>query len=242
MHASLKLESIRSVLVRMEETIIFALLERAQFKANAVIYRAGGLAVPGFAGSFLDYLLHGTEALHATVRRYTSPDEYPFFTGLPAPILPAIDLGSPIRKTGININAKIKRVYEDEIVPFICEPGDDQQYGSSAVADVASLQAVSKRVHYGMFVAESKFLSDENAFVPLIKAGDRDGLRARISDEAVEERLFARVAKKAATYCQEIEGPPGVHKMRPDAVSDIYRRWIVPFTKDVEVDYLLQRL
>ena len=25
-------------------------------------------------------------------------------------------------------------------------------------------------------------------------------------------------------------------------ICDIYRRWIVPFTKDVEVDYLLQRL
>ena len=66
----------------------FKLVERAQFKQNRVIYQPGGIAIPGFTGSFVDYLLRGTEALHATVRRYTSPDEHPFFKeGLPQPLL-----------------------------------------------------------------------------------------------------------------------------------------------------------
>lgn len=40
---------------------------------------------------------------------------------------------------------------------MICEPGDDEQHGSSVVCDVSVLQALSRRVHLGKFVAESKF-------------------------------------------------------------------------------------
>lgn len=40
---------------------------------------------------------------------------------------------------------------------MICEPGDDDQHGSSVVCDVNALQALSRRVHLGKFVAESKF-------------------------------------------------------------------------------------
>lgn len=47
--------------------------------------------------------------------------------------------------------------YVSEIVPMICEPGDDEQHGSSVVCDVNALQALSRRVHLGKFVAESKF-------------------------------------------------------------------------------------
>jgi hypothetical protein len=31
----------------------------------------------------------------------------------------------------------------------VCKEGDDGQYGSAAVCDVLSLQALSKRIHYG---------------------------------------------------------------------------------------------
>lgn len=47
--------------------------------------------------------------------------------------------------------------YISDIVPRICDPGDDEQHGSSAVCDVQVLQALSRRVHLGKFVAESKF-------------------------------------------------------------------------------------
>ena len=71
MNSNLELENIRSVLIRQEETIIFALVERAQFNQNQITYQPGGITIPDFNGSFVDYLLYGTEALHATVRRYT---------------------------------------------------------------------------------------------------------------------------------------------------------------------------
>jgi hypothetical protein len=39
----------------------------------------------------------------------------------------------------------------------IAAPGDDGNYGSAATLDVLALQALSKRIHYGKFVAEAKF-------------------------------------------------------------------------------------
>lgn len=39
----LSLDSIRSSLIRQEETIIFALIERAQFHENGIVYERGAL-------------------------------------------------------------------------------------------------------------------------------------------------------------------------------------------------------
>ena len=41
--------------------------------------------------SFLDFVFRETEKIHSLVRRFTSPDEHPFFTDLPEPVLPLID-------------------------------------------------------------------------------------------------------------------------------------------------------
>jgi chorismate mutase len=38
----LSLDSIRNSLIRQEETIIFALIERAQFRHNPIVYQKGG--------------------------------------------------------------------------------------------------------------------------------------------------------------------------------------------------------
>jgi hypothetical protein len=76
----LSLDYIRSTLIRQEETIIFALIERAQYRQNEVVYKIGGipgLGVPpgssssssnssaGINGqdeelSFLDFMFIGT--------------------------------------------------------------------------------------------------------------------------------------------------------------------------------------
>lgn len=47
--------------------------------------------------------------------------------------------------------------YMSEVVPMICEPGDDEQHGSSIICDINALQALSRRIHLGKFVAESKY-------------------------------------------------------------------------------------
>lgn len=45
--AALSLDNIRQSLIRQEDTIIFSLIERAQFAANSPVYTPGAMPVPG---------------------------------------------------------------------------------------------------------------------------------------------------------------------------------------------------
>jgi chorismate mutase len=222
----LSLDSIRSSLIRQEETIIFALIERAQFRHNPIVYQKGGLGTlatpPGSTPShnkegeeqlsFLEYILMGTEALHYAVRRYTSPEEHAFFPErLPSSkkVLKKMleypqDLLSNIGGAGdVNFNQILLKKYIDVIVPDIAHHGDDEQHGSSVLCDVAVLQALSRRVHYGKFVAESKYLADPDEYQKLVDAGDAVGVMKLLTNEKVEAKVLRRARLKAATYGTE---------------------------------------
>ncbi|MFW5997017.1 MAG: chorismate mutase [Lentisphaeria bacterium] len=242
MNPQLLLKNIRNVLVRLEETIMFNLIERGQFKRNTIIYNPDSFATIG-EECLVDYLLHETEKIHARVRRYNSPDEHPFYDDLPEAVIPALNYQeNPLHPHNININCTIKKQYLHYIIPLICCEGDDQQYGSSAVADVACLQSLSKRIHYGKFVAESKFRQDSQKFTTLIRRNDRAALQEAITDEEVEMQVLQRIRRKASTYLHELTADASSNSVTPEALVTIYREFIIPLTKQVEVEYLLQRL
>lgn len=233
MSTTLQLANVRSALIRQEDTIIFNLIERAQFARNQAVYVSDAIPVPGvrrttsIAGSgeltcsrhhwqttadiqympsclfcssycylssatclkppphtpctliqlcalckpagfnisgqrysLLEYVLRETEQLHGKVRRYTSPDEHAFYPDeQPALVLPPLQYPSvlPPSAKAVNINDKIMEVYLQDVLPRITADGDDGNYGSAATLDVLCLQALSKRIHYGKWVAEAKF-------------------------------------------------------------------------------------
>jgi chorismate mutase len=219
----LSLDSIRSTLIRQEETIIFALIERTQYRRNRIVYKKGGFGSLGMPLgsvapdgidsdeelSFLEFMLLGTEVLHCGARRYTSPEEHAFFPERlpPGPMgaLPSLqypqDLLSSIGSANqVNFNKKLLAKYINSIVPSIAEGGDDEQHGSTILCDIAALQALSKRVHYGKFVAESKYRSDPRAYQRLVDAGDADGVMELLTNAVVEEKVLRRARLKAATY------------------------------------------
>ncbi|XP_039007995.1 chorismate mutase 1, chloroplastic-like [Hibiscus syriacus] len=88
---NLTLEAVRYSLIRQEDSIIFSLLERAQYCRNQSTYDPASFSMEGFHGSLVEYMLRETEKLHAQVGRYNSPDEHPFFQDeLPDPLLPPL--------------------------------------------------------------------------------------------------------------------------------------------------------
>jgi len=211
----LSLDSIRESLIRQEETIIFALIERAQFRRNKAVYRKGetdGLISDDV--SFLEHMLQETEHLHASVRRFFSPEEHAFYPELlvdhatdsvlkqQLEYRPGLlsDIGNA---SSVNFNEILLKKYIEDVVPSICANGDDEQHGSSVLNDVAALQALSKRVHYGKFVAESKYLADPGAYQALVDADDADGVMELLTNETVELKVLRRARLKAATYGQE---------------------------------------
>ena len=64
---NLTLEAVRHSLIRQEDSIIFSLLERAQYCYNADTYDSDAFSMDGFHGSLVEYMLRETEKLHAQV-------------------------------------------------------------------------------------------------------------------------------------------------------------------------------
>lgn len=72
---------------------------------------------------------------------------------------------------------------------------------------------------------------------------------ALLTYPTVEEAIIKRVEMKAKTYGQEVtlykeekEKTDLVYKIQPALVADLYGDWIMPMTKEVQVEYLLRRL
>ena len=193
---------------RLEDTITFHLIERAQFPLNGTIYVPGGVKIPDSHLSFFEWMLCEQERLQSLVRRYESPDEYPFFPDvLQKPILQPIKYPKILHPNDVDVNQTLKQKYIEVILPRVCtqfgrgDRGERQEnYGSSATVDVYCVQALSRRIHFGKFVAESKFQEDPERMVRLIKAGDRKGLDAAITDHKVEQKVLQRLRLKARTY------------------------------------------
>jgi chorismate mutase len=72
-------------------------------------------------------------------------------------------------------------------------------------------------------------------------------------------QVIERVQRKAATFGQDLDalgspssgsgsnggsasGSQPSYKIKPEAVAELYEQWVMPLTKEVEVQYLLQRL
>lgn len=242
MSNQLQIQQVRHVLVRLEETIIFALIERAQFLRNAIVYETGRFGAMLEGQSLCGFMLLECERSHAKVRRYTSPDEHPFFENLPAPILPPIGYGhNPLVSNHININDTIRQTYETSILNRITQPGDDEQYGSTAVCDVACLQALSKRIHYGKFVAESKYRAASPGLQQAITNTSSQDIMEAITDIDVEQKVLDRVYHKARTYTNELLQTSSKWTLQPEVIRDIYKDFIIPLNKQVQVEYILLR-
>jgi len=153
-------------------------------------------------------MLREHERLQSLVRRYQSPDEYPFFPdALQEPILQPLNYPKILHPNNVNFNQKLKDSYVQHILPAACakfdreERGEAQEnYGSSALCDVSCLQALSRRIHFGKFVAEAKFRKETERFVKLIRAEDRQGIDDAITDAKVEKKVLERLRLKAKTY------------------------------------------
>ncbi|KAG9132138.1 hypothetical protein Leryth_022616 [Lithospermum erythrorhizon] len=195
-------------------------------------------------------MVTGTERLHAKVGRFESPDEHPFFPDdLPEPMLPPLQYPRVLHPSSksININNQIWSMYFDNLLPRLVKKGNDGNCGSAAVSDTNCLQVLSKRIHYGKFVAEAKYRALPDVYSAAIRAQNREQLMILLTFPAVEEAIKQRVVVKTRTHAQEVETPSGdkaepVYKINPTLVGELYGDWIMPLTKEVQVEYLLRRL
>jgi len=88
-------------------------------------------------------------------------------------------------------------------------------------------------------------MSKPSDFVPHIINPNPVALESLIVKAEVERSLLLRLRKKAAVYASDPTadgGANGSGKIDVDGVVDLYESYIIPLTKEVEVEYLLHRL
>lgn len=240
----LTLERVAALLEGLEETIIFKLIDRAQFRVNEIAYVPGKSGFDGEADHSLFVLrLRRQEEMDALFGRFCVPEERPFTGSLPASrrAVTVGDSGLRIDDPELaSVTNEILQVYID-LLPTLCVPGDDGQYGSSVEHDVYALQALSRRIHFGAFhVAECKYRGDPRGYEQLVRAGDREGLLDRLTRKDVEEAIIERVRHKVGHAQARVNRDVRVY-VEPDLVTGFYRDHVIPLTKESEVRYLMKR-
>lgn len=77
---------------------------------------------------------------------------------------------------------------------------------------------------------------------------DRKRLLELLTYESVEESVQKRVEMKARTFSQEVkineagDVADPVYRIKSGLIGNLYGKWIMPLTKEVQVEYLLRRL
>ncbi|KAG8087537.1 hypothetical protein GUJ93_ZPchr0010g10978 [Zizania palustris] len=256
--SGLSLDTVRDFLTREEDTIVFSLIERAKYPLNPPAYY-----VPAhFAGlrhdaSFAELFVRESEAVQAKAGRYQSQQEIPFF---PSRVRP-LTLAPPYNFTRelypaaapVNVNDEIWRIYFTLLLPLLAKNGDDGSYAATVASDLVCLQALSRRINYGRYVAEVKFTGDQQNYTTLIRNKDKDALMKLLTSEAQEDAVKRRVQKKATVFGRNVtlDGPGETgdsnngrasFKVEPAVVYKLYDQWVIPLTKKVELKYLLRRL
>jgi chorismate mutase len=244
MPGNFDLVKVAALLEGLEETIIFKLIDRAQFRHNPSIYIKGKSGFSGAVGrSLFSLRLQQQEEMDSQFGRFCLPEERPFSRNLPKArrklSLPAT--GLCIKNVDdINMTVEIQTAYLG-LVPRICRRGDDGHHGSSVEHDVYALQAIARRIHYGaLYVAESKFRNETRNYSLLIRKRDRRGLLALLTRRDVETRIIQRIRDKVGA-AQTTVNRSTRHVIKPGAILRFYRDYIIPLTKEGEVRYLLNR-
>ena len=228
----------------LEETIIARLIDRAQYRRNETAYLPGK---SGFSGesvlSLLTLRLKYQEEMDAQFGRFCVPEERPFNRELPQVRRNVTLPANCLNLTNYNLVNLTGEILESYLLllPIICRPGDDAQYGSSVENDVYAIQAISRRIHYGaMYVAESKYRKSPGVYRDAIDAGDREGLLPLLTRPEVEQQILQRVAEKTVTMQASTKSTIR-HTIDPAVVREYYAAHVIPLTKEGEIRYLLNR-
>ncbi|KAF7101123.1 hypothetical protein CFC21_102520 [Triticum aestivum] len=260
--AGLGLDTVRGFLTREEDTVIFSLIERAKHPMNLPAYDDRACFGPAGRhgrrnGSFVELFVRESEQIQAKAGRYQSQQEVPFFQSrVPFTLAPPYNFTTDLHPgaASVNVNDAIWGMYFSELLPQLANNGsDDGNYAVTAASDLACLQALSRRINYGRYVAEVKFRGDQQRYTALIRSKDKDALMKLLTSEAQEDVVKRRVEKKAMVFGQDVtlNGPTETgddtssqssFKVAPSVVYELYDRWVIPLTKQVEIEYLLHRL
>ena len=217
------LPDLRVRLDQMTERIVSRLKDRSRYPLNTPVYQPGAVPIEGRSGiSFLEFALEGLEAYHASLGRYSYPDQFPVFSTE----LPASKVARTVHKPALpSLRIAIKDdllAFYLKLLPDLCPSGEDPDtYGETVYADSDLLEVLNERINVGRYVAQAKLDGD-----PSLRPLAGEALAARLRDAAREEALMESVRQAARRY-----------QLEPILAERVFR-WIIDETLVVEVAYV----
>ena len=232
----MEISDIREILRECEKSIVFAIFERSRWKSNPSAYKID----PTTGKSLFTSLLEEIEKVHTKFGRYNCPEEHAFTNIDTKPTVNStnksycIDYFLDKRHTRINNNETIIDKYFNLLLPKITEEGEDENLGSAVTADINLLQALSRRIHLGKLVAQSKYDSNKDWYSNIHT--DEDYF-TKLTNLEVETAILERLKKKINNFNDELVNNFPNIRFKPSEIVNIYRDFIIPETKRVQISY-----
>jgi len=220
----MNLPDVRRKLDRLNKQIIGRLSDRSRFMLSAAIYQEHAIKIEGSHTTFLDHALRGLEQYHATLGRYTYPDQGPLHGGmaLQSPVTRVVTIPT-LPVVGYPIEQRVISHYT-ALLPSLCPSGDDpQNYGETAFVDADCIVLMHERINMGRYVAHIKALSAPDI---LESVPNPAALRENLMDRQREQEVIGTVMHAAER-----------HDLDPSVVGRLFR-WLMDETLNVEVRFL----
>lgn len=247
------LSTVRSTLANLEDSIIAALISRAKLPSSSAAVLKNWY---GSNGDFIRYLQPFERDFAALGKYDAGTGEVPFTLAYP---VTGSDYGEGAGKgeggegESFSVNDEVYRQYIDLVIPGIASftnntstntnnstpapstantPTTPPSPATILSADYALLSLLSRRVHYGKFVAEAKYASAPSLFTNLT---DASRIRTLLTDTAQEGVVRRRTAAKAAYAGARLDFDAGTGVV--DAGS-LFGKFLIPGTTGVEVRWV----
>ena len=234
----MELDKVRDRLIELEDIIIKGLWERSNYKQNLPIYDHNAEEFKyknNYEGTYFDFMFKQIENVHSIAGRYNCFDERPFYKGLQECQV-SREYNSQIPEEILKFSKKINfspwiKIAYLNFITELCEEGEDAHYGDSALSDIFNLQAVSKRIHYGILVMEAKYKDNQTQYDKLLSQNNDIAIGAALKNVSVEQKVLQRVKEKSIKT--------GFKK--PDIIVKFFKNYIIPMTIQVELDYIFSK-
>jgi chorismate mutase len=234
----MELYRIRDRLIELEDIIIKGLWERSNYKQNLPIYEHNAEQFKyknNYEGTYFDFMFKQIENVHSIAGRYNCFDERPFYKGLQECQVTR-EYNSQIPEEILKFSKKINfspwiKIAYLNFITELCEEGEDAHYGDSILSDIFNLQAVSKRIHYGILVMEAKYKDNQTQYDELLTQNNDIAIGSALKNVSVEQKVLQRVREKSIKT--------GFKK--PGIVVKFFKNCIIPMTIQVELDYIFSK-
>ena len=141
------------------------------------------------------------ENVHSIAGRYNSFDEKPFYKGLEECQVER-EYNSQIPDEILKFSKKINfspwiKIGYLNFINELCEEGEDANYGDTTLSDIFNLQAISKRIHYGILVMEAKYKDNQSQYDKLLSQNNDISIGSALKNVSVEQKVLQRVKEKS---------------------------------------------